>query len=40
MHRKSIFFLLGSVSILVIVGVVMLISTCIFSADTDIANGY
>jgi len=40
MHRKSIFFLLGSVSILVIVGVVMLISTCIFSADADMSNGY
>ncbi|MCG8600592.1 MAG: putative lipid II flippase FtsW [Verrucomicrobiales bacterium] len=40
MHRKSIFFLLSAVSILVIVGVVMLISTCIFSADADAENGY
>jgi cell division protein FtsW len=40
MHRKSLILLLASVSILVIVGFVMLISTCIFSIDADLANGY
>jgi len=39
-HRKSLFLLLASVSILVIVGFVMLISTCIFSAQADAADGY
>jgi cell division protein FtsW len=32
MHRKSIFLLLSSVSFLVIVGFIMLVSTCVFSA--------
>ena len=40
MHRKSVFVLLASVSFLVIVGFVMLISTCIFSAHADSADGY
>lgn len=40
MHRNSIFFLLSAVSFLVIVGFVMLISTCIFSAHADAADGY
>tara|TARA_R110000850_G_scaffold216951_3_gene342412 strand:+ start:456 stop:1601 length:1146 start_codon:yes stop_codon:yes gene_type:complete len=40
MHRKSLILLLSSVSFLVIVGVVMLISTCIFSAQADAADGY
>ncbi len=40
MHRKSIIVLLASVSFLVIVGFVMLISTCIFSAHADSADGY
>ncbi len=40
MHRKSLILLLTSVSFLVIVGVVMLISTCIFSAHADTADGY
>lgn len=40
MHRKSLVLLLASVSFLVIVGFVMLISTCVFSAHADAADGY
>lgn len=40
MHRKSLVLLLGAVSFLIIVGFVMLISTCIFSAQADSADGY
>ena len=40
MHRKSIALLLSSVSFLIIVGFVMLISTCIFSAHADADDGY
>jgi len=40
MHRKSLIVLLASVSFLVIVGFVMLISTCIFSAHADSSDGY
>jgi len=40
MHRKSLVLLLSSVSFLIIVGFVMLISTCIFSAHADADDGY
>ncbi|MEM7699039.1 MAG: putative lipid II flippase FtsW [Verrucomicrobiota bacterium] len=40
MHRKSLVLLLTSVSFLVIVGFVMLISTCIFSAQASADDGY
>lgn len=40
MHRKSLVLLLSSVALLVIVGFVMLISTCIFSAHADADDGY
>jgi len=40
MHRKSVILLLSSVSFLVIVGFVMLISTCIFSAHASAVDGY
>lgn len=40
MHRKSLVLLLGAVSFLIVVGFVMLISTCIFSAQADSADGY
>lgn len=40
MHRKSLILLLSSVSFLVIVGFVMLISTCIFSAHASVDDGY
>lgn len=40
MHRKSAFLLLASVSFLVIVGFVMLVSTCVFSAQAPEVDGY
>ncbi len=40
MHRNSLILLLSSVSFLVIVGFVMLISTCIFSAQASSVDGY
>lgn len=40
MHRKSLILLLSSVSFLVIVGLVMLISTCVFNANANAADGY
>lgn len=40
MHRKSLVLLLSSVSFLIIVGFVMLISTCIFSAHANADDGY
>ncbi|MEM9280626.1 MAG: putative lipid II flippase FtsW [Verrucomicrobiota bacterium] len=40
MHRKSFTLLLASVSFLVIIGIVMLISTCVFSAHADSTDGY
>lgn len=40
MHRKSLILLLSSVSILIIVGLVMLISTSIFSAHASASDGY
>ncbi len=40
MHRKSVFLLLASVSFLVVVGFVMLVSTCVFSADAPETDGY
>lgn len=40
MHRKSLILLLSSVSVLIIVGLVMLISTCIFSAHASQDDGY
>lgn len=40
MHRNSVFLLLSSVSFLVIVGFVMLVSTCVFSAQASEIDGY
>ncbi|MAS92615.1 MAG: putative lipid II flippase FtsW [Verrucomicrobiales bacterium] len=40
MYRKSLIFLLVSISFLVIVGFVMLISTCVFSAHASVDDGY
>lgn len=40
MHRKSLILLLSSVSFLIIVGLVMLISTSIFSAHASASDGY
>lgn len=40
MHRKSAVLLLSSVSFLVIVGFVMLVSTCVFSAQASEIDGY
>ncbi len=40
MNKKSLIFLLVSVSFLVVVGFVMVISTCIFSVSADEADGY
>lgn len=40
MHRKSLTFLLSAVSFLIIIGCVMLISTCVFSAHADAGDGY
>lgn len=40
MHRKSLVLLLSSVSFLVIVGFVMLVSTCVFGASANEADGY
>ena len=40
MHRKSFALLLTGVSFLVVVGIVMLMSTCIFSAHADSLDGY
>ena len=40
MHQKSLIMLLSAVSFLVIVGLVMLISTCVFSAGADPTDGY
>lgn len=40
MHRKSAVLLLSSVSFLVIVGFVMLVSTCVFSAQASEVDGY
>lgn len=40
MHRRSHLLLLASVAFLVIVGFVMLISTCVFSAEASVDNGY
>jgi len=40
MHRKSLFVLLGSVAFLIVVGIVMLLSTCLFSVHADAADGY
>ncbi len=40
MHRKSAFLLLSSVSFLVVVGFVMLVSTCVFSAHAPEVDGY
>ena len=40
MHQKSLIMLLSAVSFLVIVGLVMLNSTCVFSAGADPTDGY
>lgn len=40
MHRKSLPLLIGSVTFLIIIGFVMLFSTCLFSAHADAADGY
>lgn len=40
MHQKSLVMLLSAVAFLVIVGLVMLISTCVFSAGADPTDGY
>ena len=40
MNRKSHILLLGAVSFLTVVGLVMILSTCIFSAHADSADGY
>jgi len=40
MHRKSLVLLLTSVSFLVIVGFIMLVSTCVFSAHASEVDGY
>ncbi len=40
MHRKSLILLLSSVSLLIIVGFIVLISTCIFSAQASLDDGY
>lgn len=40
MHRKSLPLLLGSVSLLVVVGLVILASTCLFSAQASEVDGY
>lgn len=40
MHRKSVYLLLASVSLLIVVGFIMLVSTCVFSADAPEADGY
>ncbi|MEX2580394.1 MAG: putative lipid II flippase FtsW [Verrucomicrobiales bacterium] len=40
MHRKSLVLLLTSVSFLIVVGLVMLISTSVFGAHADAADGY
>jgi len=40
MHKKSLALLLTGVSFLVVVGFVMLMSTCVFSAHADSLDGY
>jgi cell division protein FtsW len=40
MHRQSVFLLLSSVSFLVVVGFVMLVSTCVFSAQASELDAY
>jgi cell division protein FtsW len=40
MHRKSIYFLVAAIAILVVIGSVMLYSTSAFAPDNQGANGY